>query len=98
MSLSLDEYRGKLLSRILVAHSQNEVKRFVDASIEALGQHEMDDFTIRRFIDHIIEELRQLDPMCQDPSQWSNSKIARIQLNRIRLQLSATEGQIHPHV
>jgi len=98
MFLSPDEHRDKLVSRILMAHSQDEVKRFVDASIDALGQHEMGDFTIWGFIDQIIDELRQFDPMCQDSSQWSNIKIARIQLNRIRQQLIAAEGQTHHYV
>jgi hypothetical protein len=36
MALSLDDYKSKLISKIHIAISQDEVRRFVDCAIKAL--------------------------------------------------------------
>lgn len=90
MLLSLDEYRCKLINKILFAGSQNEVKRFCDTAIKDLEQHKVNGHIVVRFVDKMIRELEQFNPMKKDAQQWSNIQMARIQFNRIKQQINAT--------
>jgi hypothetical protein len=89
MSLSLDEYRCKLINKIIFAGSQDEVKRFCDAAMKALEHHKVNGHIVGRFVDKMINELEQFNPMKKDAQQWSNIQMARIQFIRIKRQLSA---------
>lgn len=88
MSLSLDEYRCKLINKILFAGSQVEVRRLCDASMKGLEQHKVNGHIVARFVDKMISELEQFNPMNKDAQQWSNIRMARIQFNRIKQQIS----------
>lgn len=88
MSLSLDEFRSKLINKILFAGSQEEVKRFCDAAIKGLEHHKINGHIIARFVDKMINELSTFNPMSKDAQQWSNIQMARIYLNRIKQQAS----------
>ena len=90
MLLSLDEYRSKLIKKILFASSQEEVRRFCDAAMKGLEQHEVSGHIMARFADMIISELHQFNPMNKDAQQWSNIRMARIHFNRFKLRISAT--------
>ena len=89
MSLSLDEYRTKLINKILFASSQEEVKRFIDTDIKALEQNKVHGHIISRVIEKIISELELFSPMKQEAQQWSNIKIALILFNHIKNKLNA---------
>ena len=88
MSLSIDELRCKLVNKILMAYSQDEVKIFVDTAIKELEQHNVSGLTICRFVEKLIADFGSFDPMNQDSRQWSNIKMARILVNRISQQLT----------
>lgn len=90
MPLSLDEYRYKLINKILFAGSQEEVKRFCDVAMKGLEHHKVNGHIIARFVNKVINDLEQFNPMEKDAQQWSNIQMARIQFNRIKQQLSAT--------
>ena len=90
MPLSLDEYRCKLINKILFAASQEEVKRYCDAAMKGLELHNVNGHIVIRFIDKIISELELFNPMNKNAQQWSNIQLARIQFNRIRNGLKAT--------
>ena len=89
MPLSLDEYRCKLINKILFAGSQDEVKRFCDAAMKGLGHHKVNGHIVVRFVERVINELEQFNPMKKNAQQWSNIQMARIQFNRIKLQINA---------
>lgn len=90
MSLPLDEYRCKLINKILFACSQDEVKRFCDAAMKGLEHHKVNGHIVIRFVDKVISELEQFNPMKKDAQQWSNIQMARIHFNRIKQQIGAT--------
>ena len=90
MPLSLDEYRCKLINKILFAGSQGEVKRFCDAALKGLEYHKINAHIIVRFVDKMISGLEQFNPVKKDAQQWSNIQMARIQFNRIKQQISST--------
>jgi len=90
MSLSLDEYRYKLINKILFAGSQDEIKRFCDAAMKGLEHHKVNGHIVVRFVDKVISELEKFNPMKKDAQQWSNIQMARIQFNRIKQQINVT--------
>jgi hypothetical protein len=90
MSPSLDEYRCKLINKILLADSQEEVKRFCDAAMKALEHHKVNGHIVARFVEKIISELEQFNPMDKDAQQWSNIHMARIVLKQIKKNQEAT--------
>lgn len=90
MPLSLDEYRVKLLGKILQASSQDDVKRYIDTALNALDKHKVNGHIVSRFIDKIISDLEQFNPMKKEAQQWSNIKIAGVLFNRIKLQMIST--------
>lgn len=89
MSISLDEYRSKLINHILYAKSQDEVMSFIDAAIKALEQSSVHGHIISRFVDKILSELGEFSPMNKHAQHWSNIKIAMILFNRIKKNLNA---------
>jgi hypothetical protein len=89
MSLSLDDYKSKLINKILLAASQDEVKRFIDAAIKALEQNKVNGHIISRFVEKIISDLELFSPMKKEAQQWSNIKMAMIIFNRIKNKLQS---------
>ena len=88
MALKLDEYRTKLINKILSARSQDEVKRFIEAAMKALEQYNVNGHLVVRFVDKTNSELNLFNPMNKDAQQWSNISMAKIIFNRIQLQLN----------
>ena len=89
MSLSLDDFRCKLINKILFADSQQEVKRFCDGAMKGLEYHNVNGHIVVRFVEKIISELEQFNPMNKDAQQWSNIQMAKIHFNRIKMRLTA---------
>ncbi len=87
MSLSLTEYRIKLITKIMFASSQNEVKRYIDASVKSLEQNKLNGHIITRFTDKMLDELESFSPLNKEAQQWSNIKMARICFNQIKRKL-----------
>jgi hypothetical protein len=88
MDLSLDDYKIKLISKIHSAASQDEVKRFIDTGIKSLRSNKVNSHNIDRFIDKAINELHASSPLLSDAQQWSNIKMARVLLYRVKCQLN----------
>ena len=88
MSLSLDEYRCKLINKILFADSQQKVKRYCDAAMNGLAQHKVNGHIVVRFVEKVISELELFNPMYKDAQQWSNIQMARILFNRIKQKIN----------
>ena len=90
MPLSLEEYRTKLINRILAATSKEEVSRYIATAMKALEKHKLNGHLISRFVDKISVELDLFNPLKNDSQQWSNIKIARIHFFRIKKELENT--------
>lgn len=78
MATNLDDYRCKLVSKILQSGSQEEVKRYFNAAIKGLKSHNVNGHIMVRFIDKVLFELDACSPLTQEPQQWSNIKMGRI--------------------
>ena len=77
MSLLLDEYRVKLINNILLAGSQEDVKRIIDAAVKLLDQNRLEGATNDGFIRMIINDLELFNPLKEDAQQWSNIQMAK---------------------
>jgi len=84
MSLSLTDYRSKLITKIMFSNSQEEVKRYIDMAMKSLEQHNLNSYIVSRFVDKILNELESFSPLNQEAQQWSNIKMARIHFNQIK--------------
>ncbi len=84
MAVSLNEYKTKLINKILFASSQTEVQKFSDAAIKTLKQSKLDEDIIVRFVDKMISELDLFNPMNKNAQQWSNISMAKIIFNRYK--------------
>lgn len=82
MALSLDLYRAELINKVLLATSQEEVKKLIATAVQSLEQHKLNGHIITRFLEKTLDQLELLDPMEKSASQWSNIRMARIFLNR----------------
>ena len=92
MSITIDDYRCKLINRILFAQSQEEIIRFVDAAIKGLHAHNVNKHIIARFVEKMLQHLAEFNPMNQDAQQWSNIKIARIKFNEVKRSLNQAQS------
>jgi cell division septum initiation protein DivIVA len=90
MSLTLNEYTVKLVNKILIARSQEEVKQFVDDAVKALEQNKIEGQMKVRFIEIIAAELEQFNPMNKDAQQWSNIRYTKIIFNRMKQRTKST--------
>lgn len=69
---------------ILNAHSQEEVKTYVDAMIRALQQGTQNEAEISVFSEKVMSRLQMLNPFQINSREWSNIKLAAILFNRVR--------------
>jgi len=84
-----DEYRVMLINSILFAYSDEQVKRFVDACIQTLDEQKLSKAGMVEFIDRLIKDLQDFNPIDKTTRQWENMMLAKILLKRIRLQLNS---------
>ena len=89
MALSLDDYRIKLINKILFAASQEEVKRYIDTAMKALQQRKVNGHIIARFVEKIISELDLCIPVKKNDQSWRNIIMAKLLFSSIKKQISA---------
>jgi hypothetical protein len=91
MALTIDEYRCKLINKILFARSQDEVKRFINVAMKSLQEHKVNGHIIARFIDKVLQHLNEFRPVYYNTQQWNNIKTARVQFNAIKHAIQEEE-------
>jgi len=87
MTLTLNEYSRELVNKILLADSQDEVKRFIDTDLKELEAPGINSPFIIKFLDQVIKDFSEFSPMNYEAQQWANIKMARIILNKVRRSL-----------
>ncbi len=87
MSLSLSQYRTKLITKVLLASSQHQVKRYIDTAAKSLAQNKLHGHIVTRFIDKMLDELESVSPMDLATPQWSNIQMARVCLNLVKRKM-----------
>jgi hypothetical protein len=90
MNTTMEDYSGKLVSKVLLAASQEEVKRYIDAAMKSMVTHKVNAHIVARFVDKALLYLREFSPMDHNAQQWTNIKMAIILFNQLKLSLSAS--------
>ena len=60
MARTLDEYRRKLIDKILLAASPEDAIRFSETAIRSLNEHKVHGYIIVRFIDKTLLNLEEV--------------------------------------
>ncbi|MBI3139606.1 MAG: hypothetical protein HYZ15_13600 [Sphingobacteriales bacterium] len=90
MPLSIDEYRNKLVNKVLLASSEDDVKRFCDTAIKSLEQNNVNGHIIIRFVDKLITDFESFNPRSKNVRQWINIQTAGRHFNEIKQRRCAT--------
>lgn len=89
MSITIDDYRCKLINKILFATSQDEVKRFIAAAMKGLQQHKVNGHIVARFIDKMLQHLEEFNHTDHNAQQCNNIKMARAGFSEIKTSIHA---------
>jgi len=84
MARTLDDYRRKLIDKILLAASPQDALRFSDTAIRSLNEHKVHGYIIVRFIDKTLHNLAEVTIQCVDEKQQGNIKMAMDHFRQIR--------------
>jgi hypothetical protein len=84
MSITIDDYRCKLINKILFSSSPDEARRFINVAMKSLEEHKVNGYIIVRFIDKMILDLEQFDPANKNEEQRNNIKMAGILFKQIK--------------
>ncbi|WP_290791326.1 hypothetical protein [Flavihumibacter sp. UBA7668] len=76
MAKNLDDYRCKLISKILQAPTSDHVTRFFNAAIKSLKEHKVNGYVTKRFLDKIELELDSIQPDELNSQQLNNREKA----------------------
>jgi hypothetical protein len=88
MIKTIDDFRHKLITKILFATSQDEVGRYCISSIRELETRQVYHQFIVRFLEKTITELANFSPRDQNSQQWSNIINAKVFCKRLIEQYS----------
>lgn len=89
MAISLEDYRLKLINKILSASSQDDVKKFVGTAIRSLKENKVHDHVITRFILKTIARLEVIKIEIKDLQQSKNIQTSRIELYNISFNVQS---------
>jgi hypothetical protein len=87
------EHKAKLLKEILSASSQEDVKQLIKGGIALLEKNGIDDQITWQLVNKLIKELDLFSPIKKNVQEWSNIKIAKIQLFRIKKRLEVLPSE-----
>ena len=93
MSITIDNYRCKLINKILFSGSTDEVRRFINAAMKSLEEHKVNGYIIVRFVNKMILDLEQFDPVNKNAMQCSNIEMAKTLFKRIKLRFEPEPSQ-----
>lgn len=80
----MNRFRIKLVNDILMAATQEEVSELIHNAISQLEGRKVNGYHILRTVEKVDTEINSFIPLDKAPQQWSNIKMARIVLNRLR--------------
>lgn len=87
--MTLDDYRHKLMNKIIIAGSEEESLRFVDTALKSLVKNKVNGHIIERFIDKVIVDSERALQQEMDENRSGNIKTVRARLFVAKQNLSA---------
>jgi len=88
MKTSLDKFRAKLIIKMLYAGSFQELKRFIDAALNALKKGTPDVTAVTTFIDKVLHQLEFIASFTTNPAELGNITKAKSFLLSGKAELS----------
>ncbi len=88
---SMNKYDAEFIPKILIASSQEAVKKLIDDSLGNMEKNPGEIAYATGFIDAMIAHLLTLNPMNKDARQWSNINMARIHFQHIKRNIELTK-------
>ncbi len=86
MSTMIKSHIGRMLEKIILARSQEEVKVIINLEMGIISSsRELQE----QLITGLLVTLRAFDPLKASADQWTNINMARIHLGRISRELVA---------
>jgi hypothetical protein len=89
MARTLDDYRRKLMDKIIFSSCTDDVLRFSDTAVRSLNDHRVHSYIIIRFIDKTIRDLEEFAPLCIDENQRRNIRSAVDHFRQLRKRLAS---------
>lgn len=89
MARTLDDYRRKLIHKILLSSSAIDACRFTETAVRSLNEHRVHGYIIVRFIEKAIYDLDELYLRCNDTHQQTNIRSALDHFRQLRRRLEA---------
>ena len=86
--MTLDDYRYKLIDKIIFSKSKDDAQRYVDTAIKSLVSNKVNGHIIYRFIEKIITDLDHFDLPGNDSTQAENVKATRLKLTALKKNLT----------
>jgi hypothetical protein len=90
MASTLDDYRRKLINKILLSASPEEVRRFGNTAIRSLADHKVHGYIILRFIDKTIHDLQEFNLLNKEEQQWPNIAMAIDHFTQLRKKFESS--------
>lgn len=84
MSQNIDDYRCKLINKLLFAEPLHEVQTLIYTAIKELKEHKVHNYIIKKFLDKTIQSLQDFNHCDYNSQQWVNIKMSKIVLNRCK--------------
>lgn len=84
MTILLKQKKESLISNIMIANSQEEVATLINVAVKSLPQNEHLDEMLTAFVDELSIDLDAFNPHKETAQEWSNIKMARIVINRLK--------------
>jgi len=87
MTFLSDENRARLINDILLAASNDEVKKLIYATTGSFEQARDEGYLLYQFVDKMVDELGLFTPMNNGAQQWSNIQLAKVLFRRIQRRM-----------
>ena len=81
---NLDDYRHKLVDKILTADSYEQIKHLLLTAVKRMKEHDVHEHLISRFIDKVLNHLNGISLLGEDFRLQLNIKYAKSQLELIK--------------
>jgi hypothetical protein len=81
---NLDDYRHKLVDKILAAESYEQIKLFLLTAVKSMKEHDVHEHLISRVIDKTLNQLHGISLLGEDVKRELNIRYAKSQLALIK--------------
>jgi hypothetical protein len=94
MAKSMNEFRIKLVDKIIHARSTEGVSRFISAAMRSFHRRRVNGYIVLRFLDRIVVEIQEEPAAALEGQESGNRDFALTRLRSIREGLTTQTSSI----